>query len=131
MPRHHGRTRPRLRARLVPFDRPAEQQPGETIPAEQADAAQDLENLRVALRAADPGLFVRLVRPHSAPPYLHVNNPAGAGRFAEDIGVRHAAAPGDLDYYVWSWGEEITPVTTPKVAAHRIRKVLAAHRQEL
>ncbi|MFD0857211.1 hypothetical protein ACFQ07_33720 [Actinomadura adrarensis] len=93
-------------------------------------AAQHLENLRLALNDADPDLFVRLVRIKGERPYLHVNNPAGAGRFAEDIGIRHAAATQDTDHYVWSWGEEITPVTTPEIAAVRIRRVLAVHRQE-
>jgi hypothetical protein len=115
----------------VRFERPAEQRSAESIPDKQADAAQHLEILRVALHAVDPALFVRLVRPRGGPPYLHVNNPAGAGRFAEDIGVRHAPVPEDPDYYVWSWGEEITPVTTPEIAAQGIRNVLAVRRQDV
>lgn len=103
----------------------SEAQPGHPV-----SAAQHLENLRLALRDADPELFARLVLNESERPHLHVNNPAGAGRFAEDIGIRQAATAQDSDHYVWSWGEEVTPVTTPEIAAVRIRRVLAVQREE-
>ncbi|WP_344590323.1 hypothetical protein [Actinomadura vinacea] len=97
----------------------------------QGEAVQHLENLRLALNTTDPALFVRLVRAQGEPPYLHVNNPAGADRFAEDIGVRPAQVPEDPHRYVWSWGEEITSVTTPEIAAQRVRNVLAVHQQQM
>jgi hypothetical protein len=94
------------------------------VPA--ADAARHLEDLRTALHRAAPELFVRLVRPHMRPPYLHVNNPVGAGRFSEDITVQPGDVPGE-SHYSWSWGETITPTSTPEFAAQAVLKVLAEH----
>jgi len=130
MTRRYHSARHRSRVRDVPLDQPAERESVEVLQDGGADAAQHLENLRVALNIADPTLFVRLVRPRGGPPHLRVNNSVERGQFAEDIGVRTSSVPADADCYVWSWGEEITAVTTPETAAVRIRTVLAIRRQE-
>ncbi|REE98364.1 hypothetical protein [Thermomonospora umbrina] len=112
----HRRPRRRIRDRRVPFDAPTVDHV--------ADSVRHLESLRSAISDTDPTLFARPVHRSGRPPSLHVNNPE-AERFAEDIGVRPESA-GEPGRFVWSWGEVITPVTTPEIAAERIRTVLAA-----
>ncbi|MEU6040481.1 hypothetical protein ABZ801_34260 [Actinomadura sp. NPDC047616] len=82
-----------------------------------------MEDLRLALREVAPEFYARLHRPWRRPAFLHVNNPAAAGRFAEDITVQ----PGDglETWFAWSWGERITPTTNPEIAAQAVVRVLA------
>jgi hypothetical protein len=127
----------RRRAAADRADRRALDQPEESDhaapalpPRRDPDAAQHLENLRVALAHLDSALFAKLIRPTGRPPFLQVRNPA-AGHLSEDVTVKSGAADCDPICFVWSWGQAIGAVTDLEGSAAALRRVLASRPQDL
>lgn len=120
MPRRHDRARPRPVDVELALDRPDEgalQQRGDP------DAAQHLENLRVALGEVRPDLFARLDRPHGRPPRLRVTSPTTPG-VTENISHRAGAAACDAGHFVWDWGQVVGNVTDLDQSTASVLRVL-------
>jgi hypothetical protein len=121
MPRRNRHSRLADRPAAV-YDQPTEVTP--SLPSRRdPDAAQHLENLRVALRQAQPGLFARLERPTGGSPRLRVTSVARAGA-SKDIYYRAGAATCDTGHFAWEWGQLIGSVADPHQAAAVVLRVL-------
>lgn len=117
MPRRNRRDTPR-HAYDPDFDAPRE---AAVLPVRRdTDAAQHLENLRVALKNAQPELYVRLERPTGRPARLRITNPDMPDG-SEEIYHRAGSRGGD---YEWSWAQVIGPSNNPDKAAAVVLQVL-------
>ncbi|MCW2937021.1 MAG: hypothetical protein JWN00_6 [Actinomycetia bacterium] len=121
MPRRNRSTRQADRLPAA-FDQPAETTP--PLPSRRdPDAAQHLENLRVALHQAKPEVYARLERPTGGPPRLRVTSPARADA-SEDVYHRAGAAACDTGHFSWDWGQVIGSVDDLHQAAASVLRVL-------
>jgi hypothetical protein len=129
MDRRRHRTRHRTRPERSPrvsgaFDQP--DSPAAAIPvavASEADAAQDLENLRTAITRLRPQIYVRLHRGDRIPVLTIAD--AAATDLAETIFRRNGQADSDVGALCVVLGPDHRPVTAPAAAAETVLEVLA------
>jgi hypothetical protein len=124
MPRAHRRAHRPEGPRV--FDQPNEIA-SRLLNDRDGDAAQHLENLRVALKRLHPGLYVRLERPSGRPPHLRV---MGTGSRTSAVFYR-VGPDGGLGHYIGDRGQALAAVGDLEQAGMSVMRALGIRGRQM